>query len=298
MPLLFMKNLLLCFILLAGFQLVTAQNAPGAAAFNIMTFNIRYPNPDDGFNFWVHRKEMVASMVHYHDADIVGVQEAFRSQLDDLSKLMPGYEWFGLCRTDSTTNPSPDNEFSAIFYRKDRFERLDGNTFWLSETPDVPGKKGWDADLPRIVTWIKFKDKRTGKTFFHFNTHFDHRGQKARQESAKLVMQKIKTIAGGNPIVFTGDFNARPTDDPIRILTDKQQPDHFLDGYLITQTPHHGPTGTSTNGFLFPGVQDSRIDYIFVKNKMAVLKHAILSDSWSGRLPSDHLPVIARVRVD
>lgn len=129
-------------------------------------------------------------MIRYHEADIVGVQEAFRPQLDVMAKLLLDYEWFGVCRTDGTITPNSDNEFSAIFYKKDRFEKLDGATFWLSETPDAAGKKSWGADLPRIVTWIKFKDKQSGKTFFHFNTHFDHKGEVARRKSAKLILQK------------------------------------------------------------------------------------------------------------
>lgn len=275
-----------------------AQTPMSNAAFNIMTFNIRYPNPEDGFNYWEHRKEMVASMMRYHEADIVGVQEAFRSQLDILATLLPEYDWFGVCRTDGTTTPNPDNEFSAIFYKKDRFEKLDGDTFWLSEKPDEPGKKGWDADLPRIVTWIKFRDKQSGKTFFHFNTHFDHRGENARRESAALILERVKSIAGDNPVVVTGDFNTRPTNQPYRILTEIKNENHLKDAYFLTKTPRHGPTGTTTNGFLFPGLPDNRIDYIFVKNKVEVWKHAILSDSWSGRLPSDHLPVLARLTVN
>lgn len=280
-----------------GLQVINAQQTTATLEFNIMTFNIRFPNPDDGFNYWEHRKDMVASMVRYHEADIVGVQEAFRSQLDDLTTRLPGFEWFGVCRTSGTTTPDPDNEFSAIFYKKERFEKLDGATFWLSETPGVAGKRGWDANLPRIVTWIKFKDKPSGRIFFHFNTHFDHQGETARRESAKLALRKIKEIAGDYPVVFSGDFNARPTNEPYRILTDTNNPDHVKDAYLISHTAHHGPSGTSTNGFLFPGVPDSRIDYVFIKNQVSVLKHAILSDSWSGRLPSDHLPVLAKLRI-
>lgn len=260
-----------------------------------LSFNIRYANPNDGFNYWDNRKELVASMIRFHEADVVGLQEALRRQLDELSELMPDYAWFGVCRTDGSTSPDPDNEFSAIFYRKSRLELLEGNTFWLSETPDEIGSKGWDAALPRIATWAKFKDKITGKVFFHFNTHFDHRGEKARVESAKLILEKVAAIAGETPSVITGDFNANDTSMPYRQLVDEQNSNHLLDAMLITQTPHHGPEGTWTNSFQFPGVPDSRIDYVFVKNGVKVLKHAILSDSWSGRLPSDHLPVLAEI---
>lgn len=267
-------------------------------AFQVMTFNIRLPNPDDGFNYWPNRKELVLSMIRYHEADLLGVQEAFRSQLDELSKGLPEFDWVGVCRTDGTAHPSPDNEFSAIFYRKSRFEVLLSGTFWLSEHPDKAGIAGWDAALPRIVTWAKFKDKATGKVFFHFNTHFDHIGKVARASSAHLVLSKIKEMAGTLPVLLTGDFNAQPTEEPILILTNPQHPDRVIDAITRSQLPHHGPTGTWTNAFLFPGMPGQRIDYVFIKNGIQVLKHAILSDSWSGRLPSDHLPVLARVIVE
>ena len=264
----------------------------------VMSFNIRFPNPDDGFNYWPNRKEMVASTIRYHEADLIGVQEAFRSQLDELMGLLPGFAWTGLCRTDGSKKPEPDNEFSAIIYRTDRFEVQEEATFWLSENPDKVGVKGWDAALPRIVTWVKFKDKRSNKTFFHFNTHFDHRGEQARTESAKLIKQKVAEIAGNSPVVLTGDFNCVETDPPYRALTDKADSDHLGDALFLSENPHHGPLGTWTNSFQFPGVPGRRIDFIFVKNGIKVLKHAILSDSWSGRLPSDHLPVLISMEVD
>lgn len=269
-----------------------------ATHFQVMTFNIRYPNPGDGFNYWPNRKELAASMIRFHDADIIGVQEAFRAQLNDLSGLLEGYEWYGVCRTDGATEPDPDGEFSAIIYRSDRFQLVFGNTFWLSENPQEVGKAGWDAALPRIVTWAKFRDKQTQKEFFFFNTHFDHRGEQARAESARLIREQIAQIAGNAPVILTGDFNTIPTDDPYRLLTDKTAEDHLQDALYLSKEPHHGPMSTWTNSFQFPGVPDRRIDYIFVKNGVQVLKHANLSDSWSGRLPSDHLPVLARVLVE
>lgn len=265
---------------------------------NLMSFNIRFSNPNDGFNYWPNRKDLVASMIRYHEADIIGVQEALRSQLDDLTKMLPGYKWVGLCRTDGTTTPDPDNEFSAILYRADRFEVLDGATFWLSENPEKVGVKGWDAALPRIVTWAHFEDKETGQRFYHFNTHFDHVGEKARANSAQLIKDKIAEIAQDNPVVLTGDFNCVETDEPYLVLTEKEDPNHVKDAISISKMPHHGPLGTWTNSFQFPGVPGRRIDFIFVKNKVTVQKHAILSDSWSGRLPSDHLPVLANIQFE
>lgn len=270
-----------------------AQNG----SFQVMTFNLRYPNPGDGFNYWPNRKELAASMIRYHDADIIGVQEAFRGQLDDLMSLLPGYEWFGVCRTDGSVKPDPEGEFSAILYRTDRFERLDGNTFWLSEDPEAVGKAGWDAALPRIVTWARFRDKATGGEFFHFNTHFDHIGKVARAESARLIREQITALAGAAPVVLTGDFNAIPTETPYLEITNPERPGHLQDALYLSEQPHHGPMST-WSGFQFPGVPDRRIDYVFIKNKVHVIKHAILSDSWSGRFPSDHLPVLARVEIE
>lgn len=286
-------RLLCTALLIFALNLAAAQET----TVNVMTFNIRYPNPDDGFNYWPKRKELAASMIRFHEADLVGVQEAFRSQLEDLQSMLPGYRWFGVCRTDGSTAPDPDNEFSAIIYQGDRFELLEGNTFWLSPTPEKVASKGWDAALPRIVTWAKFRDLRSNRTFYHFNTHFDHRGEQARAESARLLVQKIAEIAGGAPVVVTGDFNCTETSEPYQILTDRNNKSALTDALTVSETPHHGPMGTWTNSFQFPGVPGRRIDFIFIKDNIKVLKHANLSDSWGGRLPSDHLPVLARIQI-
>jgi endonuclease/exonuclease/phosphatase family metal-dependent hydrolase len=253
--------LLVCFLL----QYAVGQEA----SFRVMTFNIRLPVPDDGINYWDNRRPLVTSTIRFHEPDIIGVQEAFRRQLDEMVSDMPEYDWFGVCRTDGTVQPNPDGEFSAILFRKDRFERLDGQTFWLSETPDIAGSKGWDAALPRIVTWAKFRDKKTGLSFYCFNTHFDHVGVTARMESAKLLLSKMKAIAGDAPVIL-----------------------------YTSVLPHHGPMGSFSGSFILPGAGTNRIDFIFTRSHIAVLKHAILSDSWDGRLPSDHLPVLAELQID
>lgn len=268
------------------------------SSLNVMSFNIRYPNPGDGIHYWDNRRPLVASILHYYEVDLLGVQEAHLRQLNEIVADIPEFDWFGVCRTDGSTNPNPDNEFSAILYRKDRFERLDGNTFWLSETPDVIASTGWDAALPRIVTWAKFKDRKTSKIFFHFNTHFDHMGVQARNESAKLILEKIQKIAGDMPVVLTGDFNCSDTDPPYLTLTDEKCSYYFKDALHVSESPHHGPMSTFAGNFEASGLIDHRIDFIFVRNNVRVFKHAILSDSWNGNLASDHLPVIARVAIN
>lgn len=277
-------------IFLLLFLVLSAQDA----SINVMSFNIRLPHAGDGIHYWDHRRPHAVSIIRYHEVDILGVQEAFRRQLDELIADMPEYEWFGVCRTDGTIHPSPDNEFSAILYRKSRFEMLDGNTFWLSQTPDKAGSVSWDAALPRIVTWAKFTDRQTGKIFFHFNTHFDHIGDTARHESSKLLRHQIEQIAGDAPVIITGDFNCSEKDLPYLTITSDST---FRDAINISKTPHHGPTATFASNFQISGLIDHRIDFIFATKKIEVLRHAILSDSWNGNLASDHLPVVAEINI-
>lgn len=285
----------MCWLFVVSFlstTLLTSQEG----AIRVMSFNIRYPNPNDGLHDWDHRRPLVASLLQYHDPDILGVQEAFRRQLDEMKEDMPQYQWYGVCRTDGTTQPQPDGEFSAILYRHDRFQRLDGGTFWLSGTPDVAGSKSWDAALPRIVTWARFRDKRNNTAFFFFNTHFDHMGEEARKESAGLLLQKMESIAGDAHLILTGDFNCRDTSPPYKILTDTTTRYALTDAMSVSQIPHHGPVSTFSGDFLSPRSDDgNRIDYIFVRGLVAVYRHATLTDSWGGNLPSDHLPVLADI---
>jgi endonuclease/exonuclease/phosphatase family metal-dependent hydrolase len=282
------------FLITVGFTLTLAAQP---SSIQVMTYNIRFANPGDGIHDWDHRRPLATSLIRFHQVDLLGVQEALRKQLDDLVADMPEYDWFGVCRTDGTTTPDPDGEFSAILYRKDRFERLDGGTFWLSETPYHPGSKGWDAALPRIVTWARFKDRRTGSIFYHFNTHFDHMGEIARAESAKLILMKINAIAGNTPVVLTGDFNCSETDTPYRFITDPDSPFHLTDAMKVSELPHYGPTASFAGSFQISGLNDHRIDFIFIKGPVEVLRHGILTDNWNGNLASDHLPVIAEIRM-
>src|SRR6185436_4361713 len=163
---------------------------------NVMTFNIRYNTKNDSLNAWPYRKDNAASQVKFHNVHILGVQEALYDQMMDLSQSLTKYKYTGVGRDDGNTK----GEYSAIFYDTTRLKLIESSTFWLSLTPEVPGSKGWDADITRIVTWARFKDKISKKIFFVFNTHFDHIGQEARRESAKLIKQRVKEIAGNNPV--------------------------------------------------------------------------------------------------
>jgi endonuclease/exonuclease/phosphatase family metal-dependent hydrolase len=284
-------------LLLNALILIPAFAAdPAEHSFAIMTFNIRLNEPKDGIDAWPNRKDKAASMVRFHRADIFGVQEALHDQMMDLEERLPEFGWIGVGRDDG----DEAGEYAAIFYRKDRFELLDGATFWLSETPEKKGSKGWDAVCVRIVTWGHFRERESGKEFYHFNTHFDHRGEEAREMSSHLVVEKAKEIAGSAPVLLTGDFNFPPTSPNYSILTAEEAGDpgrvYLKDARTISEEPPHGPDWSS-HGFSGQGRPGRIIDFIFVSDAIKVIRHGILSDHWSGRYPSDHLPVLAEVVV-
>ena len=285
------KYLILILFLFFIFNLqIDAQSSIDKETLRVITFNIRYNEPRDGVNAWSNRKTKVADVIRFHKADLVGVQEAQHNQLQDLEKLLPDFAWCGIGRDGENKG-----EFSAILYRKSRFKLLETQTFWLSETPEKAGSKGWDADYPRIVTWAKFQDKQTKKTFYHFNTHFDHIGKQARTESAKFLLAQIPKIAGKSLFVVTGDFNAKEDTNIYQILTGKLEPANFKlnDARYVSQNGHFG--GNSTFSAFKELIPDNRIDYVFVREGVKVLEHAILSDRWDGLWASDHLPVLAEI---
>ncbi len=265
----------------------TAQSSKGSL--RVMTFNIRYDEPRDGVNAWPNRKQKVADVIKFHKADLVGVQEALLTQLKDLEKLLPDFASCGVGRTDG----KDAGEFSAILYRRSRFMLIATNTFWLSETPEKPGSKGWDAALPRIVTWAKFKDRVTGKTFVHFNTHFDHIGEKARAESSSLILKKAGEIHGSGPFIVTGDFNVTENSGAYKTIMAGTPTVKLADARYASVNGHFGGSSTFT-AFKEPE-PGRKIDYIFVREGIKVLEHGVLSDRWDGLWASDHLPVIAEI---
>jgi endonuclease/exonuclease/phosphatase family metal-dependent hydrolase len=261
-----------------------------------MTFNIRYDNPADGPDRWELRRDRVAGIIRENGVDIAGVQEALRGQIADLEERLRDYAWFGVGREDGRER----GEFVPIFYRSGRFERLDRGTFWLSDRPETPGSRGWDASMPRTVTWLRLKDCRTGGPLLAVNAHFDQRGVKARTHSARRLLDWIAEHVGDGPVVVTGDFNCVAASTPHRILTgqegDGTRKDHrfaLADARQASVTGHRGPDST-WNGFR-EIVPNRQIDFIFVGGPVEVRSHRILDERRDGRFASDHLPVVAEV---
>jgi endonuclease/exonuclease/phosphatase family metal-dependent hydrolase len=287
-----------CLALVAGCRVPAASRRvidaePSTAApLRVMTFNLRYDTPSDGANAWPHRRDWVAALIRFHAPDALGVQEALVHMLTDLDARLPEFARVGVGRMDGRAG----GEFSAILYRTARLELLDSGTFWLSPTPEVAGSKGWDTAIERIATWARFRDRRTRCRHLHLNTHFDHVGEQARQESARLIRRRLAALADGRPVVVTGDLNADPASEPYRILTRDTiggAVPPLRDALVASRDGHYGPTSTWT---AFRAIEPGRrIDYVLVSPQVRVSTHAILPDSWDGRFPSDHLPVLAAV---
>lgn len=279
------KNVMFSFIL------NEVQNS-NSNSLRMMTYNIRFDNPADGVHAWPNRKELVASVIRFHKADIIGVQEALEYQIQDLMELLPGYDWVGVGR-----NEDGGGEFSAILYRSSVVAVKAAQTFWLSESPDEPGSKSWDSSLPRIATWAHFVTSSDGRELFVLNTHFDHRGEQARLESARLLKEQVSKLANGLPVIVMGDLNATSEQPPLVLLSDTPLSDgrSLRDGFVHSIVPHHGPASTWTG---FTKIEaDRRIDYIFASEDLPIHYHAILTDKLEDRYPSDHLPVLVEIEL-
>lgn len=256
----------------------------------IMTYNIRYDNPNDGENSWENRKDIIINQIQYYDPDIIGTQEGLGHQIDYINNNLESFNYVGVSRADASEMGG--GEYSAIFYNIDKYTELKNNTFWLSDTPDKPSR-GWDASLNRICTYVLLKDNNSDITFFVFNTHFDHIGDKAREKSVELILEKIGSINRKNlPLFLIGDFNLTPDELPIRLIVKK-----LYDSKKISKGTPFGPDGTF-NGFDIYKIHDKRIDYIFVsKNKIIVKKYAVLANIKWERFPSDHFPVFIQAKM-
>ena len=262
-------------------QLVTAQEL------SVLTYNIKFDDPKDSLNSWEKRKSFLTGQLRFYAPDIFGTQEGLYHQLKDIAVALKNYMFIGVGRDFGDQR----GEHTAIFYDPKNVKLLTHNTFWLSETPDKPSR-GWDAALNRICTYGLFQRRKSGKKFMVFNTHFDHMGKKARTESARLILEKIRAINTKKlPVILMGDLNLEPDTESIRIITNLMEDTHVAAGENA-----FGPDGTF-NGFHFNEPVTRKIDYIFIsKGDFKVLKSAILSDAKNCRYPSDHFPVYTELR--
>lgn len=252
-----------------------------------MTYNIRYDNPADGINAWTNRKSSLIEQIRLNKPDILGIQEALPNQIADLALALPKYAYVGVGR-----DPNNTGEGVPIFFNKGHFEVLESSTFWLSETPSEPSI-GWDAAMNRICVYALFEAVDNKHKFWVFNCHFDHQGEKAKAESARLVLAIMQRMnVKGYPIVLMGDFNSTPLSVPIGLIKEKM--DDSLD---ISLTEPIGPAGTFS-GFYSEQPVSNRIDYIFSDKafQVEVLSHKALQNPTEGRYPSDHLPVLVKIR--
>ncbi len=266
---------------------VLAQQSSSKSTLTVMSFNVRYINQKDGVNNWDNRKEKVAEVITSNNVDIAGLQEPWKDQIRDLKKLLPEYAWFGWSRD----NGKSKGEFVPIFYKKDKFTVVEKGIFWLSETPEEIGSKGWDVKYPRIVVWARFKENLSGKEFYFFNTHLG--GDIARFESAKLLRSKIDEMADGLPVIVTGDFNSVPDSPPYETMIN----DNYKVGLVDAFHSAIDKNDEIFTNYLFDGNDKDlkRIDYIFVSPKIKVLYHEIINKRIGKYYPSDHLALKAEL---
>ena len=252
----------------------------------VMSYNIRLDVASDGENRWDARKEKVAALMNYYEADFIGGQEVQHHQLQYLQTQLSKYNYIGVGRDDGKTG----GEYSCIFYNKEKFELVEQATFWLSSTPDTVSM-GWDAACHRVCTYGLFRAKISKKFLWVFNTHFDHLGVTARIESAKLITQKINQLVKQKnyPVVLTGDFNSKPEEAPAVFMNE-----HFQNARSTSLEKPYGPADT-WEAFAFNKKPEGCIDYIFVSagNKWKVKKFATITDSYDMKYPSDHFPIMA-----
>src|SRR5829696_6876401 len=191
----------------------TADASAVAMPLKVMSFNIRRLNRDPQEpNGWAGRREHVIESIREFDPDLLGMQEAYGAQVEELRAALPGYAVVSRGRDKSGLL----SEASPVFFKQARFEKLDSGVFWLSDTPDTPGSVGWDAALPRLVTWIKLRDIKDGVSFLWMNTHWDHKGKNARLQSAKLMRAKVDAAPREVPLLPTGDFTTPEKLEPYR----------------------------------------------------------------------------------
>lgn len=250
----------------------------------VMSYNLRYASPL-GKNSWPTRRPILAELVKSHSPDVIGTQEGLYHQLKDIEKDLEEYEWIGLGREGGSRG-----EFMAIFYKRDRFEPIEYDHYWLSDTPNVIGSASWGNNVRRMVTWVRFKDLAAGREFYFINTHFDHQSQPSREKSAELLLERANALQKDMPTILVGDFNAAAeSNKAYDTLVGK---DGFQDTWKVAK--HLGAQTQSFNGFFYPAKeQGARIDWILFRGPIEAKTVVIDPFAKDKQYPSDHFPVIA-----
>ena len=283
-----MKNI---FFLVLFSTLLSNTVAKVKLDLKVMTFNIRYDNPDDNLNNWKYRKEAVSKLIRAENIDILGAQEVLANQLKDITERLPEYNSIGVGREDGIAK----GEFSPIFYKKNRFTVIKSGYFWLSETPET-ASKGWDAACERIATWAQLKDKSTGKIIFVLNTHLDHVGTLARQKSVELLKKNTALLSEGLPQIIMGDFNADPESTVIKQMLMRSNSNELFNSKAVAKKVY-GANWTF-NGFGSVALKDRPIiDYIFINKAVRVKEHIIAPETANGKFLSDHSAVFIKVSI-
>lgn len=272
--------------LVTAAQSVSAEKQSPEIDLRVMTYNLRYLNTiDQSPHTWAERVPAITKLIQMENPDIIGSQEALYQQIQDLTPELPEYNYVSLGREGGNKG-----EYSAIFYKKDRFTPLEYDYYWLSDTPNVIGSKTWGNQISRMVTWAKFLDKKSNQKFYAVNAHFDHQSPNAREKSAVLILEKIKEFDPTLPVILTGDFNAGPASLPHQILT---QDGAFIDLWDTAQSRVNENLGTF-NAFKDPAGQGPkrRIDWILGKGNILAKTIEIINYQKNGQFPSDHYPVV------
>ena len=258
-----------------------------AQELRVMSFNVRYPNEQDGANYWDHRRDIAVRVVLSRDPDIFGTQELFRRQGDELARELPEYKWFGRSRRGNDTD-----EHMGVFYKPGVLELIEEGDFWLSETPEKAGSISWDMSLPRMVTWGLFRWRSGGGRFYFLNTHFPHRREDAaaRVRCAEVIVKFLATLPAEIPVVMTGDFNDPAGEKAHRLLTGQMR-----DAWDVSPG-RSGPVGTF-HGFSGEPRAAQRIDWILHRGPWRALLAETVTYAEDGRYPSDHFPVFAVFRL-
>lgn len=265
----------------------------GILEISVMSYNIRYGSANGGKRSWKNRRAILVELMRMQKADLIGVQEALKFQLDEIRKELPIYGEIGAGRDDGKTS----GEYAAILYKTERFDVVESGTFWFSDTPDAAGSKSWGNRIPRICSWAFLVDKGTNKCVYIYNLHLDHLSQNSRKKSVELLIDKICCREFKCPVIITGDFNVNERNPVIRILkglipVEKSGFVPFVDVFRKIHPKTFGGTYNFFIGLRF----GPRIDYIFATPDLRVIDVQIVRTSFDGMYPSDHFPIDANLR--